>query len=231
VSPRWLAWFGAIFALALLALLPLRTLFVPFVHQGFTARQLAGTIWYGRIGELSLRAHRLGTFDVQADPLALLTGAVRLRFNRVDDPEGALTGALVSGLHKGIRATSGRIGAAGLFGALPIEALELDQATILFRNGECSEASGRVTAILAAPIPGLDGVGLSGTPRCEGERVRFILAAPSGNGQIEFYVRYGGAYRGWIRVRPSTPDAVTALSSAGFKQSEDGFLLSVDGSL
>jgi general secretion pathway protein N len=228
---RWLLWFSGIFLIGLVALLPLRIAFGPFADQGFTARQLGGTVWHGRVGELAIRTHRLGTFDVAVDPLALLTGAVKLEFNRLDDPQGVLTGALVSGFRKGIRDTTGRVSAAGVFGPLPIEALELDDATILFRGNSCSRASGRITAVLAGAIPGLDGTGLSGTPRCEGERVRFVLGTPSTGGQIEFYVSSRGTYRGWIRVRPANPEASAALSSAGFRQSDDGMLLGVEGAL
>ena len=97
MTRRWTIWFSALLLLSLLALLPLRIALGGLVDQGFTARQVAGTIWYGRVGELSLRARRLGTFEVRLDPGPLLLGAVELGFRRIDDPNGSLDGTLIAG--------------------------------------------------------------------------------------------------------------------------------------
>jgi len=84
MSRRLIFWFAGIFALGLLVLLPMRTVLGRLADQGFTARQVAGTIWYGRIGELTYHGRRLGTFEAAVDPLALLTGALKLNFHRLD---------------------------------------------------------------------------------------------------------------------------------------------------
>lgn len=231
MSRRLIFLFAGVLALGLLALVPLRVAVGRLADQGFTARQVAGTIWYGRIGELNFGARRLGTFEVAAAPLPLLTGAVRLDFHRLGDPQGVLDGALVSGGTRGLRDTTGRLGMSGLFGALPVDAIELDDVTVLFREQECASASGRVTVLLSTSIPGVDGVALRGSLRCENKRVRFALATPSGKGKLDFYVRSSGDYRAWFTVGGAQPDQAAILTAAGFTPSPDGLMMSVDGKL
>lgn len=231
MNRRLILFFLVVLVVGLVALIPLRSAVAPLVDQGFTARQVAGTIWYGRIGELTFGTRRLGTFEVAFDPLALLTGAVKMKFQRLGDPHGVLDGTLVSGGRRGLGETTGRIGVAGLFGALPIDAIEFDKVTLLFRGQECASASGAVTMVLAAPIPGVDGVTLRGSLRCENRRVRFTLATPSGAGRIDFYVRSGGDYRAWLHVRAVPPDQAALLGAAGFTPSSDGLTMSAAGKL
>lgn len=231
---RWLAWTGGIGAIALLALMPLRIALAgsDLGKIGFTARQVAGTIWYGRIGDLQLRSQPLGTFEVTLDPFALLVGKASAGFNRMDSPEGPLRGRLIAGTHRGIVDTSGRLALAGLFAPIPIEAVELTDATILFRNGRCVEASGQVRPIFAGVLPGID-LGASTTARlqCEGERVRILVGDPARGGQLDFYIQSTGRYRGWIRVRDSNVAVAATLAGLGFRQSGDGLTLTADGRL
>ena len=230
MTRRWTLWFVTLLLLSLLALVPLRIAVGGLVNEGFTARQVAGTVWYGRIGELSLGTRRLGTFEVRLDPGPLLIGAVRLGFNRMDDPNGSLDGTLVAGSAHGIASTSGRLAIAGIAGQIPLDTLQLDGVTILFRGGQCVEASGRVTMLVAAPLPGLSGAQFQGAPRCEGERVRFVLAGPAG-AEVEFFVRANGELRAWLRLPPANPAAAAALSAAGFRQSAQGWMLSAESRL
>lgn len=231
MSRRLSYWFAGILALALLALIPLRMALGRFSDQGFTARQVAGTIWNGRIGELNFKSRRLGTFDVALEPLALLTGAVELGFHRLDDPQGVLDGTLVSGADRGVRETTGRVGVAGLFGPLPLDAIEFDDVSVLFKGQNCSKAAGQVSVVMAAPLPGVDGVVLRGSPRCENTRVRFVLSTPSNAGKLEFYVRSSGDYRAWFRVRGAMPDQSANLVALGFSPSQEGLAMSIDGRL
>lgn len=231
MSRRPIISFIGILALGLIALFPLRIAVDRLDNQGFTARQVAGTIWYGRIGELMFRGRRLGTFEAELDPLAMLTGAMKLNFQRLDDPQGVLQGALVSGVNRGLRDTTGRIGAAGLFGGLPVEAFELDDLTLLFSRRRCTRAAGQAKILLSMPLPGVDGVTLSGSPRCENDRVRFVLSTPTGAGKLDFYIRSSGDYRAWFHVRGANAEQLANLTAAGFTASPEGMMLSVDGKL
>lgn len=228
-----MTWLLGIFGLALFALFPLRVALglSDLERIGFTARQVAGTIWYGRTGSLHLRSQALGTFEVQLDPLALLIGHVSMRFQRMDDAQGVLEGRLIAGLSRGIKRASGRIATGQMFAPLPVEALELHEVTVLFRSGECVEAAGRVTPVLAATIPGVQVAGLSGTMECDGERARVKMSSGRGSESVEFYVHSSGRYRGWLNVRTTGPDISAALAVAGFRPSPDGMTLTVNGRL
>lgn len=230
---RWLTWVLGIFGLALFGLFPLRIALglSDLERMGFTARQVAGTIWYGRIGSLHLRSTPLGTFEVQLDPFALLIGNISMQFKRMDDPHGLLEGRLVAGLSRGIRDSSGRIAAGEMFAPLPIEALELQDVTVLFRNGVCIEAEGRVTPIIAAPIPGVQFAGMTGAMQCDGERARVRMSSGSGAERVEFYISSSGRYRGWLSVRTTAPELGAALALLGFRPSPEGMTLTVNGRL
>ena len=231
---RWLVWTAGIALLALIGLIPLRQAFAwsDLGQIGFSARQVGGTIWYGRIGDLHLRSQPVGTVEVTVDPLALLFGTINMEFNRLDSPEGPLTGNLVAGLSRGIRSTSGRIAVGEMFAPVPVGALELSDVTVLFRNGECAEASGRITPIIAVPLPGvrLDS-GLSGAIECDGERAHVDMTSESGAERIDFYVQQSGDYRATMTIRTPDPTVRSALAMFGFRPSPRGLSLSVDGRL
>jgi len=219
MTRRWIAVTAVLGLLALIALFPLRLAlgFSDMQSIGFTARQVEGTIWSGGIGELHLRSQPLGAMDVALDPLALLLGSISMGFSRLDNPEGPLEGRLVTGNTRGLIDTSGRIAIADMFAPLPISALELDNVSVTFRDGQCREASGQVRPIIAAPIPGVTfDAGLTGVVECDGQRARVRMATPSGAEQLEFYVQESGQYRGWMSVRNSRPDVAGALSIFGF---------------
>lgn len=226
---RWAAWFGGALLLGLIALFPLRFALGPIAERGFTARHVAGTIWDGRIGELMFRERRLGTFEVRVAPLPLMVGAGQVRFSRIGDPDGPLDGTLSYGSSNGVRDLTGRIAAAGLFGAMPIESVEPTDVTLLFREGRCIAASGQLRVTLAIPIPGDFARQLSGTLRCERERVRFRLANPSGVVSLEFYVTAKGRYRAWLRFVDIPPGLSAGLAMFGFNPSPEGLAMSVDG--
>lgn len=229
---RWAIFFSGILILALIGLFPLRAAIglSDFRGIGFSARQVAGTIWYGRIGELQLRSQPFGTFEVSLNPVPLLIGNVSMAFNRMDSPEGVLNGKLVAGFRRGLVDTSGRIAVGEMFAPLPIEALELSNVTLLFRGGSCSEAKGTVTAIVNSPVPGMSFGGLSGKIECDGERARVRMGA-AGTQKIEFYVQSNGRYRGWMNAGAASPEISAALASAGFRPSPQGMSLTVDGQL
>ena len=234
MSRRWLAVAAGLALLAIIALFPLRLALglSDMESIGFTARQVQGTIWSGRISELHLRSQPLGAVDVALDPFALVVGNLSMGFNRLDNPEGPLEGRLVTGFTRGLVDTSGRIAVADMFAPLPVAALEIDKVTVKFRDGRCDQASGQVRPIIAAPIPGVTfDSGLAGVVECDGQRARVRMATPSGAEQLEFYVQDSGAYRGWMSVRNSRPDVAGALSILGFRPSPQGMTLTVDGRL
>lgn len=231
---RWAVWTLGIALLALIGLFPLRLAFAwsDLGQMGFAARQVGGTIWFGRIGDLHLRSQPIGTLEVTVNPLAMLFGSVDMHFERLDSPEGPLSGNLIAGSSRGIRSTSGRIAVADLFAPVPVGALELSDVTILFRNGQCFEASGRITPIITVPLPGvrLD-PGLAGAVECDGERARVALSSASGAERIDFYFHENGNYRARMSIRSADPLVNSGLAVFGFRPTPQGLSLSVDGRL
>lgn len=233
LSWRWATWVTGLTLLAFFAVFPLRLALAlsDLGSIGFTARQVAGTIWYGRIGELHLRSQSLGTVEVALDPASLLLANISMEFTRLDSPEGPLHGHLVAGSRRGIAGTSGRIGIGDMLAPVPVGAFDLDDVTVLFGNGECQKASGRVTPVMSAPIPGVNLAGLSGNLECDGERARVRMDSGSGAERVEFYINASGNYRAWASVSSPDPLVNAGLGAAGFKPSGQGMTLTVTGRL
>ena len=154
-----------------------------------------------------------------------------MQFERMEDPQGVLEGQLVAGLSRGIKDASGRVATSEMFAPLPIEALELQDVTILFRNGLCIEADGRIAPVMTAPVPGVQLAGLAGTVRCDGQRARVQMVSGAGTERVEFYINSSGRYRGWLSVRTTGPAVSAALAMVGFRPSPQGMMLTVNGSL
>ena len=226
---RWLVWTFGISLLALLLLLPLRVALPESDLQrlGLSARQVGGTIWAGRIGELMLGRQLLGTFDVRLDPGALLLGRIAMPFERLDTVQGPLTGTLrAGGTLRGVERLNGAMPAGNLLGGAPIDTITFTDTTVLFAGGRCSQASGRLAANLAVrfgPLA-LDG-GFRGTIACDGERVRARLASDAGTERVEFFVSSEGRVRGWVTIRSPLPGLDVILSTYGFRAGPDGLSL------
>lgn len=234
IGRRWIVWLLGIAALAALGLFPLRTAIAmsDLKRIGFSARQVAGTIWYGRIGELHLKSQPFGTFEVRLNPLPLLIGNISMDFDRLDSPDGPLRGQLVAGFQRGLVGASGRVAVGDMFAPLPLEALELQDFTVLFRNGRCVTASGTVTPVISVPVTGLDlDTGLKGNVECDGERSRVVMTSPSGRERVEFYIQASGDYRGWMSIRNPPPAIAAGLILFGFRPAPEGLSLSVNGRL
>jgi general secretion pathway protein N len=226
---RWAVWTVGIGLIALLLLLPLRVALsaADLQQLGMSARQVGGTIWQGRIGELMLGRQLLGTFDVRLDPGALLLGRIAMPFERLDQVQGPLTGVLrAGGSLTGVERLNGAISAANLLGGAPIDALIFTDTTILFEGDRCAEARGRIAANLAVRFGPLAlDRGFAGTVTCEGDRIRARLASQAGTEQVEFFVNASGRVRGWITIRSPLPGLDTLLSTYGFRTGSGGLTL------
>jgi general secretion pathway protein N len=226
---RWAVWTTGIALVALLLLLPLRVALsaADLGRLGMSAREVAGTIWQGRIGELMLGRQLLGTFDVRLDPGALLLRRIAMPFERLDQIQGPLTGVLrAGGSVTGVERLSGGVPASNLLGGAPIDALTFTNTTILFEDGRCVEASGRVAANLAVRFGPLAlDRGFAGSVTCDGDRVRARLASEAGTEQVEFFVSSSGRVRGWVSIRSPLPGLDTLLSTYGFRTGPGGLTL------
>lgn len=232
---RWAVWTIGIALVAILLLLPLRVVLsaADLQQLGLTARQVGGTIWRGRIGELMLGRQLLGTFDVRLDPGPLLLGRIAMPFERIDAVQGPLNGVMrAGGSVTGVEKMNGAIPASNLLGGAPIEALTFTDTTILFEDGRCAEASGRLAANLAVRFGPLAlDRGFAGTLSCDGDRVRARLASQAGTEQVEFFVSSAGRVRGWVSIRSPLPGLDVLLSSYGFRPGPGGLTLPFESRL
>ena len=74
------ALFLAMFAVAVLVLLPMRLAlgWASLDSQGFSAREVTGSVWSGRLVEARFGDVALGDLDASVSPLALLIGRARI---------------------------------------------------------------------------------------------------------------------------------------------------------
>ncbi|WP_058755314.1 type II secretion system protein N, partial [Sphingomonas endophytica] len=164
--------FLAFFALAMLAFLPLRLAlgWSGLDGQGFTAREVTGSLWSGRLVEAKFGDIALGDLDAGLSPVALLIGRARIALQgQGDDSAQRIAGTVEIGRNRAaVIDARGPLSPGNAFAPLPVTALDLDGVTVRFVDGACESAEGRVRATLAGafvgqPLPGA----ISGSARCD----------------------------------------------------------------
>lgn len=231
---RWVLLLVAMLV-ALLLFLPMRLALgaLDLGANGVTARQVGGSVWSGRLGELTVGGVPLGTVDAALSPVSLLAGRARLDLARhrgaPDDLAGAIT---VSRNMIGMDDVTAAVSVAQLFQPLPVTALELDDVSAHFVAGSCNDAGGRVRARLAGGIAGLAlQEGLTGAPTCAGRDLLVPLVSQSGLVRVALRVSATGTYTADVGVQGA--DAVTgaALRTLGFAATDGGYRLRTTGAL
>ena len=232
MSRRWILWTLAAFAIGLIAFLPLRIALDMALGRDalLSARQVAGTVWSGRIGNAMLGEERLGTFDVRLAPLPLLIGRTEVHVERLEDPDGPLTGRFfLSGPSEGVASLTGRVNIAGLVAPLPIDALEFDNVDALFDGTACKSAQGTITAVPAAAVRYFAG-SITGPVSCaEDGRVQAVLNGPRGGAEVRLLIAAGGAVEAQLGVTGASPIIGEALRASGFRLEGNRWLLTSRG--
>ena len=228
-------WVIATIILAAIIFLPLRLAmgFVGLDTKALTARKASGTIWSGRLEQARLGRLDLGSLDTSLQPLPLFLGRARFSVERasVGGPN-PLTGYFDLGLgRRAIDQLNGTLGITGSsLGGLPIDSIKLDQFSVLFSDGQCRAASGKVQLMLAVRIAGLDlRNGLSGEARCEGRSLLLPLSGQSGMEKLTLTVDSDGQYRARFGIAATDPVTAAALSAAGFSATAEGWYRDIRG--
>lgn len=225
----------AVFLIALIALFPMRLAFGMFGmdRYGLSARTVTGSLWWGRIGQLTLSDVSLGTVDAGLSPLSLLVGRARIGVSRKKGAPDDIEGALTAGFGRiGIDDATGKLSLGAAAAPLPVGSVDLSDVSVRFSGGLCGAAEGQVRAHLSAQIPGINlSQGLSGTARCEGPALLLPLVSQSGMEKITLRVSPDGRYAAEMRVTTADPALQQALGSQGFRQSGDASVLKVEGIL
>lgn len=226
--------FLAMFAAAMLAFLPLRLAlgWAGIDEQGFTAREVRGTLWSGRLGEARFGELALGDLDAGVSPLRLLIGRARV-WMRGDapDPAARLTGAVeVSRGTASVLDASGPMVPGNAFAPLPVTALNLDEVSVRFVDGVCESAEGRVRAdlggtFLGATLPG----SVSGTARCDAGALLLPLTSAAGGEGANLKLWADGRYRAELTLVPGDPLVAARLDGAGFVANGAARMLGVEG--
>lgn len=219
---RGLFLFG-FFLFSLITLFPLRLVVDGAAEAGLAARAAVGTAWLGELQDARLAGLRLGDVRTELAVLPLLTGEARLSLTG-----STLRGTLIAGRRKGVRGATGQLTGAGL---PSLQAVDLQNVTLLFNDGRCATAEGQVRATPDAALSAL-GVGtLEGQPRCDGPDLRLPLVSASGRERVNLRLAGDGYYEATLTVQPTAPEAAVALTAAGFAPGPTGLVLTRRGAL
>ncbi len=221
---------GALLALLLFAPLRLATALIGLDDAGITARGASGLVWAGRLDQARAGGFDLGTIDIGLHPLPLALGRARLGFARSDGSTEPLSGTAEIGIgRRGFDRLTGSI-VGGNIGGLPVERVAFDNARLLFVDGQCSDASGRVTLVIGLSIAGLElRNGMTGDLRCAGQEAAVTLAGQSGLERLNLTVDADGNYVARLGVQSADPLLGAALSAAGFGPTAEGFVRTARG--
>lgn len=225
------ALFGAILAVALVVLLPLRLVlgWAGLGEAGLTARRVDGALWSGRLVEARFGTVVLGDLEARLALMPLLVGRARVEL----DGNGArpIRGAVTVGRHEmGIDDLTASLATGQLFAPLPVTALDLDGLSVRFRDGRCDRAEGRVRATLAGEAAGVPlPPTLSGPARCEAGALILPLVSQAGTETATLRVTGDGRYNVAFALRPTDPAVAVRLERAGFNGGPQVYRLAVEG--
>ncbi|WP_265569470.1 type II secretion system protein N [Sphingomicrobium nitratireducens] len=229
MTRRWILWTAGLFLLGLVLFFPLRLALdaASGPTSALSARQVGGSVWAGRIGDVALGDEALGTFDVALSPLPLLIGRFELGATRLEDSNGPLSGRLiVGGGREGVASLSGRMGVARLFAPLPVEALTLEEVDLLFKDGRCAEAKGRIVALPTAGVSAILNGPLDGELACgEDGRALATLSTPRGGHHLLLAATAEGDIEAEIAVEGASPAMAVTLQGAGFVEEGGRYVL------
>ncbi|MBB1060925.1 type II secretion system protein N [Marilutibacter spongiae] len=229
---RLLAVFFVLLVVSMAVLVPLRLLLaVPGLPApGWSARAVDGSAWRGTLRGLQWGGLRLDTVRVALEPLPLALGERRWA---IDAP--ALSATWLQGRTQGLDDAVGEI-AIDLPGLEAPARLGFEQTRIVFRDGRCAEAGGRMRVELPFPGPpgsdgetAADGLRLDGPIECDGARGLAVLQAlsaalPPGIDAVEcrLHVDAHGGVAIDTTAATEVPAARLALEGAGFEAGPGG---------
>ena len=228
------ALFGGMLLIALIVFMPMRAVlgWVGVGDEGLVARRVSGTIWGATLTDTRFGDLGLGNLHARLSPLPLLVGRATIVFA---GPESVYAkplqgSASVSRHGFGVDHMTATVATGRLFAPVPVSALDLDDVSVRFRDGQCETAEGRVRATLAGDVGGIAlPQSVSGTARCDGTALLLPLASQAGTESIALRIEGAGTYRDELSLRPSDPLAVQKLEQAGFVAGPNGYRLAIEG--
>lgn len=236
--PRALIYIFIVIGLILLALvfMPLKLAVSMAGLEGskFSAREISGSIWNGRIEQARLGPLALGDLDAGVQFFPLLTGKIKLDLERPatagDTGLTATIGKQGSALLVENATTVLRVGET--LAPLPASDISLDNISVAFASGRCQSASGKVRLSLDANIPGLDlKQGLLGNAMCEDGVLVLPLTSGSGMEELTMKLEGNGFYTARLFLNGNDRAWTLLLPTLGFRKVPSGYAIKVAGQL
>lgn len=197
-------------------------------RAGFAARAVSGDIWTGSLTQAQLGPVVIGSARTGLKALPLLLGTVEVGA----DTEVGYGFARRSGSTGGIRKVTAKLPVATLLAPLPVDTLELAEATIAFRGDRCERAEGRVRATFQGDVAGLSlAQGMSGVARCEGGALVLPLVSQSAMERLTVRLEADGRWSALLAVQARDPALVARLAGAGFRSEGPNAVLRLSGRL
>ena len=208
----------AAFVIALIISFPMRLALgaIGLGDSGVSAREVRGSVWFGRLTEARAGTIPLGDVSASLSPVQLLVGRARVDLDG-KGPDGVRGAVGVSRNSFGIDDVTAKLQAGSSFAPLPLSTIDLTDLSVRFADGQCQRASGRVRANLEGALAGVRlGGGLTGNARCDGGALLLPLVGESGMEQVMLRIRQGGRFTADIAVRQG--------DGPGFSQTIQGTL-------
>ncbi len=224
--------FGAMFAAALLLLLPLRLVagWVGLGDSGLSARAVHGSVWFGTMDEAAFGGVALGDLRARLSPFRLLLGEARVAVQGRGGGPSAQGAVTVSRHSSAIDDVAASLPTGAVFAPLPISQLDLSGASVRFDDGRCARAQGTVRATVTGNIAGVDlGGSMSGAARCDGGALVLPLRSAAGGGAIDLRLSGDGRFHADLVLPASDAATITRLQLAGFQAGPKGYTLSAEG--
>jgi general secretion pathway protein N len=194
-----------------------------------TARAAEGTIWDGVLRDISIDGVSLGDYSARLSPLALLTGKAAIDLNYLLGPDTKAT-LVATMANYGVDHTSAKLALPGAFDPLPVQTIELRDASIRFAGNRCVSAEGQVRVSLSGTIAGFPmGQDMVGNPTCDGDVLSISLASASTMERVTMRVVPDGQYTAKVIIKAADQAAATKLAAAGFQESPAGHVMQISG--
>lgn len=194
---------------------------------------VSGVVWNGRLKNVSLAGAPIGTWQGGLNPLALVTGQVRmgLRLNKAGSDQRLIL--LLNGRETGVERLNLRTSVDLAALGLPLSGdVGFRDVSAVFRGGRCARASGEIRLRLIGDGP-LGGGVLSGVAACRAQTWTATLSGRAGGADLTLSGRVEGDGRYLLEMAVATadPDLLQGLVASGFTRDATGARRALDGRL
>ncbi len=213
--------------LCAIPLIPLQTAVnaLQLRRVGFEAAHIEGNVWEGQMYEVKLGPIELGDVQSKMSLDEIKSGRVRLDLTGSEESTARLKGGFSFGWG-GLGIDRFNLAMPVMAGPPPIGGvtLILDDLSVKFPRGECSDGRGEIRAYLSGALPliGLPNE-MSGPALCRDGNLAFDLASSDGRASEEVTMLGMTKYRISLFVKPSNPQVAEALVAKGFRPYFDGY--------